>query len=269
MTAPRPAPDAARTRRAVNAVLDLEADGQLHRARALAAAARAEDPAFDALLRDTRAAAASLTLLPASPDFSDTILAAVDAQVPYVPVPTRRHISASRIAVAVGALSAFTLAVVMQRLAPPPAEPVGPVSELVEAGRADFTGSMRSLTAAFGRMQSEVLPAPAGPRGRAPALLPLAAGEYDTPLTAAPLAVPVSTPGRLVVVVGPVDQAIMASSTHSGGMRRAGVASSGWDQGVWLISPGDVARVTLPATPLQPAMPVDHVHAGTLREGPR
>ncbi|CAG0975767.1 hypothetical protein PHYC_01492 [Phycisphaerales bacterium] len=153
---PSQQPSAREVDRLVNRVLDLESEGALHDARKLTRQVGKAVPDFERRLDKTRDAVNELQMLPGAPDFSDAILDRVEQERPFVTPRGRRRMSGFRLAAATGALAAFAMYALVQRFAP---EAVltdpgpTPVSNLVVAGQADLSMTLRSLGDAFGSMR--------------------------------------------------------------------------------------------------------------------
>lgn len=150
-------PSAREVDRLINRVLDLESEGALHDSRKLARQAGKSIPGFERRLDQTRDAVGELQVLPGAPDLSDAILDRVGQQAPFVTPRRRRRISAFRLAATAGALAAFAMYAIVQRVAPDAVltDPgPTPVSNLVDASQADLSSTIRSLGDAFGSMRS-------------------------------------------------------------------------------------------------------------------
>lgn len=146
--------------RLVNTVLDLEADGRLHEARKLSKHAGRVSGSFEGDLARTRGAVGELQLVPAAPDFTDSILDRVEDERPFLARPARRRVSHLRLAGAAFCLLVFGGYAVVQRVAPQVqmgvVEPA-PVSEFVDAGRADLRATMTGIGSAFAGLKRGVL----------------------------------------------------------------------------------------------------------------
>lgn len=235
MTDPRtPSPDPGRSRadaeRIVNEVLDARAAGaEISALETLHDAAR-RDPSVLSLLRDVEESLHALRRTPRAADLSRPILARVARRRPFLARRARRRISATRIALACGALATLALVALVQRFAPDaplfPQEP-RPVSSLVEASRADAAESVRQIASAVGSLGSGVVSpvgevsARAAGHPRRPA--PLSLGNttaYDSPLNWTPTAItsaphhhrgPFLAPRSLLAAAPPQDGALAGS----------------------------------------------------------
>ncbi|MCE7972890.1 MAG: hypothetical protein DYG92_00990 [Leptolyngbya sp. PLA1] len=134
--------------RLVNAVLDAESEGDVRRAKQLRATGSML-PGFSQALQSAREAASSMAVLPESPDFGPSVLLELEGRGAIRTRARKRRVSVGRVALAAGALGAFAVAMIMQRVSPPPLPQGAPVSELVTTAEADFAASVESLGGAM------------------------------------------------------------------------------------------------------------------------
>jgi len=100
----------------INHILDLEADGQIHEARAVLQDAAATDPEINDRFADTHRVIGLLQNADQtrSPDLCARIIEQVEAQRPYLPRPSRRHIGGLRMLLASSAFAVVAVAALLQ-----------------------------------------------------------------------------------------------------------------------------------------------------------
>lgn len=152
----RPGQGSTRIDRLVNAVLDAESQGDLRRAKQLRATG-ATMPEFAAAIQAAREAASSMAVLPESPDFGPSVLLELERRGVVRSRRRKKQVSAGRIALAAGALGAFAVAMIVQRVSPSPLPQGAPVSELVTTAEADFAASVESLGGAILTLRESLL----------------------------------------------------------------------------------------------------------------
>jgi len=146
--------------RLVNGVLDAESQGNVKLAKQLRATG-AKTPGFAAALQAAREAASAMAVLPRSPDFGPSVMLELDRRGVLRTRARKRRVSAGRVALAAGALCAFAVAMIVQRVSPSPLPQGAPVSELVTTAEADFAASVETLGGAVLAMR-ETLFEPVG-----------------------------------------------------------------------------------------------------------
>lgn len=140
----RPLGGTTRIDRLVNAVLDAESQGDVRLAKKLRATG-ATLQGFAPALQAAREASSAMAVLPPSPDFGPSVMLELERRGTLRTRAGSRRISAGRVALAAGALGAFAVAMIVQRVAPAPLPQGAPVSELVTTAEADFAASVESL----------------------------------------------------------------------------------------------------------------------------
>lgn len=100
----------------VNQIIDLEAEGQLHDAKAIFAESCAHDSDFEDRYTATREPLALMRvdLMPRGMDLSSRIIERVESQRPYLPREHRRRIGGTRMLVGSAVFAIFTIGAILQ-----------------------------------------------------------------------------------------------------------------------------------------------------------
>lgn len=100
----------------INQIIDLEAEGQLHDAKAIYADACAHDHDFEDRYAATREPLALMRadLMPRGMDLSSNIIERVESQRPYLPREHRRRIGGTRMLVGSAAFAIFAIGAILQ-----------------------------------------------------------------------------------------------------------------------------------------------------------